>query len=191
MEEPAIDSPSDGTATDGPQSWVEEGRAHYRQGEYELALSCLNRAYEKYVENDDSSQLAEIANDLGVVYTVLRQWNQAEKWIVEAQAKFVEMGDYDGEAQTLGNMGSMYRAHGDLRQAAAHFQLAADRFHLVGDQERRAMTLKALGMIRLRQFRFLQALATFEAALQCLPNPTFLQRLMLKIVALPLRGLYG
>ena len=104
MEEPAIDSPSDSTATDEPQSWVDEGRTHYRQGEYELALSCMNRAYERYVENDDSSPLAEIANDLGVVYTVLRQWNQAEKWIADAQTKFAEMGDYDGEAQTLGNM---------------------------------------------------------------------------------------
>jgi tetratricopeptide (TPR) repeat protein len=189
MEEPAIDSPSDSTATEEPQSWVDEGRAHYRQGEYGLALSCLNRAYERYAENDDSSQLAEIANDLGVVYTVLRQWNQAEKWIGDAQAKFVEMGDYDGEAQTLGNMGSMCRARGDLRQAAAYYQLAADRFHLVGDQERRAMTLKALGFIRLRQFRFLQALATFEAALQCLPSPTFLQRLALRIISLPLRGM--
>jgi tetratricopeptide (TPR) repeat protein len=189
MEEPAMDSPSDSPIIDEPRSWVDEGRTHYRQGEYELALSCLNRAYERFAENGDQSQLAEIANDLGVVYTVLRQWNQAEKWIGEAQAKFVEMNDYDGEAQTLGNMGSMHRARGDLRQAAAYFQLATDRFHLVGDPERRAMTLKALGMIRLRQLRFLQALATFEAALQCLPSPTFVQRLVLKIISLPLRAL--
>ena len=53
------------------------------------------------------------------------------------------------------------------------------------------MTLKALGMIRLRQFRFLQALATFEMALQCLPSPTALQRLVLRIISLPLRGLHG
>jgi len=190
MVEPATDSPSDSTTTDQPESLLDEGRTHYRQGAYELALSCLNRAYGKSVENGDQSQLAEIANDLGVVYTVLRQWSQAEKWIREAQLRFVDMRDYDGEAQTLGNLGSMYRARGDLRQAAAHFQLAADRFHLVADRERRATTLKALGMIRLRQLRFLQALATFEAALESLPSPTFIQRLILRIISVPLRALH-
>ena len=190
MVEPATDSPSDSTTTDQPESLLDEGRTHYCQGAYELALSCLNRAYGKSVENGDQSQLAEIANDLGVVYTVLRQWSQAEKWIREAQLRFVDMRDYDGEAQTLGNLGSMYRARGDLRQAAAHFQLAADRFHLVADRERRATTLKALGMIRLRQLRFLQALATFEAALESLPSPTFIQRLILRIISVPLRALH-
>jgi tetratricopeptide (TPR) repeat protein len=168
---------------------VDQGRQRYRVGELDAALLCLQQAYDGFKSDGNQSQIAEVANDLGVVYTVLRQWNQAEKWLNDAHRLFVGLGDYDGEAQTLGNLGSMYRARGKLQEAAAHLQLAADRFHLVDDNERRAMTLKSLGFVRLRQYRFLQALATFEAAYACQPNPTFIQRLLRKFLSLPLRVL--
>jgi hypothetical protein len=42
-------------------------------------------------------------------------------------------------------------------------------------------------MVRLRQLRFWQALAAFEAAYASLPNPNLMQRFLLKLLALPLR----
>jgi len=187
MEGQAKDHSLDSTTGDEAQELVDQGRLHYRQGGFDAALSCLNRAYEGYKAKGDQSQIAEVANDIGVVHTVLRQWNLAEKWLYEAHRSFVEMQDYDGEAQTLGNLGSMFRARGDLKQAAANLQLAADRFDLVDDDGRRASTLRVLGIVRLRQFRFFQALAAFEAALASQPNPTFIHRLLRKLLSLPLR----
>jgi tetratricopeptide (TPR) repeat protein len=167
-----------------------QGRDHYAQAQYQEALSCLHLAYDacRAQEQADSTAkglAAEVANDIGVVYTVQRRWIEAEKWLGEAQQRFVEAGDPGGEAQTLGNVGSMYRARGDYQQAAAYLQLSADRFHVVGDDERRAMSLRTLSLVRLRQFRPLQAVIAYRAALACQPNPNFLVKLLLKLFSLP------
>jgi tetratricopeptide (TPR) repeat protein len=186
MEDQAGAQPSaDRAAQDS--DLVELGRLHYRQGELEAALSCFTRAYDQCKAAGDQSQLAEIANDIGVVYTVRGEWAQAERWLNEAQRLFVALQDFDGEAQALGNMGSMFRARGDLRLAAANLQLAAGRFRLVNDCERQSVTLKALGAVRLRQLRFFQALAAYEAAFACQPHPSLLDRLLRPFVSLPAR----
>jgi hypothetical protein len=85
----------------------------------------------------------------------------------------------------------MFRAKGDLKEAAANLQLSVDRFHLVGDNERRAMTLKVLSMVRMSQFRFLQALAAYDAALACEASPSAWKRFLKKLIAIPLRLLAG
>ena len=179
---------------DTGQALADRGRTLYRQGDLEEALSHLHQAHEAYKQEGNLSNIAEASNDLGVLYTVLRRFGEADAWLREAQRCFVEVQDYDGEAQTLANLGSMYQSRGDLKQAAAHLQLAADRFHLAGNDEtrpetleKRSETLKVLSSVRLRQFRFLQALAAFETALACHPKPTRLHRLLRRILALPQR----
>ena len=185
MDEYTPDTERDQPNTDKAHELAEEGRLLYRQGELDEALSCLRQAYRQYKDQDDQNGVAETANDLGVLSTVLRRYDEAEKWLRESQRLFVDMQDYDGEAQTLGNLGSMYQAQGDLKQAAANLQQAADRFHLVGDDDRRSATLRVLSIVRLRQFRFLQAIAAFEAALACRPNATAFHRLIRRILSWP------
>jgi tetratricopeptide (TPR) repeat protein len=170
-----------------PDQLVDEGRALYGQGELGQAQACLKRAYEIYQEQGNLNGLAETANDLGVLLTVMRHFKEAESWLRQAHRLFVEMADHDGEAQTLGNLGSMFNSQGDLKEAAAHLQQAADRFHLVDDDGRRSDTLRALSIVRLKQLRFLQALAAYDAALACMPNATAFHRFLRQIVGLPQR----
>jgi tetratricopeptide (TPR) repeat protein len=191
MTEPT-NSTSDSVAPGQQASLLAQGRAHYAQAQYQEALSCLHLAYDAAslpAQPDPVAQgeIAEIANDIGVVYTVLERWQEAEKWLEEAQQRFVANGDLDGEAQTLGNLGSMYRVRRDFRQAAAHLQLCADRFHLVGDDERRAASLRALSVVRLRQLRPLQAVAAYRDALACHPKPNLVVKLLQALFSLPLR----
>jgi tetratricopeptide (TPR) repeat protein len=122
---------------------LDQGRLYYGQGEYNEALSCLHLAYDRYRADGERSQIAEVANDLGVVYTVLRRWQEAEKWLDQAQRLFGTLGDLAGEAQTLGNRGSMYGAQGEWQQAAASLKLSADRFRVIDDGEQSAVTLKS------------------------------------------------
>ncbi len=173
------------------QARIDEGRLYYRQGEYERAITTLEAVYEHCKNEGRLRPMAEIANDLGVIHTVLNRWSEAEKRLNEAHALFTKLQDYSGEAQTLGNLGSMYRARGDLQQAAANLQLAADKFHLVGDHERRALTLKVLSMVRLRQLRFLQALAAYDAALACDPKPSAWTRFLRRLLTWPFKLLPG
>jgi tetratricopeptide (TPR) repeat protein len=187
MEEQDRHLPPADIGLDEAETLLDQGRTYYGQGEYNEALSCLHLAHDRYRVDGDRGQIAEVANDIGVVYTVLRRWGEAEKWLDQAQRLFSEIGDLAGEGQTLGNRGSMYRARGDWREAAANLHLSADRFRVVGDGEQRAITLRSLSVVRLRQLRPLQALAAYHAALDCKPNPTWLQRLLRTLFGLPLR----
>jgi tetratricopeptide (TPR) repeat protein len=192
MTEPPVYPTAEKAVSEQSESLLAQGRAYYTQAQYQEALSCLHLAYDAASSQgepdpDDPGLAAEIANDIGVVYTVLQRWDEAEKWLGEAQERFVRDGDLDGEAQTLGNLGSMYRARRDLRQAGAYLQLAADRFHLVGDDERRSASLRALSAVRLRQFRPLQAVGAYRDALACHPKPNFLVKLLLALFDLPFR----
>jgi tetratricopeptide (TPR) repeat protein len=181
-------SVTDGTVADvDAEQLAREGRELYRQGDYEAARTRLYDAYEAFKEADDLNGVAETANDVGVLYTVEQQYAEAESWLLQAQSRFVDLQDYEGEAQTLGNLGSMCQARGDLQQAAAYLQQAADRFHLVGDDEKRSATLRVLSMVRLRQMRFLQALAAYEAALACHPRQNAFRRVLRRIVGFPRR----
>ena len=172
---------------DQAQELLDRGRLYYGQAEYNEALSCLHVAYDQYGTQDQTSQVAEVANDIGVVYTVLRRWEDAEKWLNDAQRLFVARNDLAGEAQTLGNMGSMMRAKGDLREAAVYLQLSGDRFRLVGDNEQRAITLRSLSVVRMFRLRPFQSLVAYHAALACQPDPSLFQRILRWILALPLR----
>ena len=182
-----MEPPAAGVDKSEAQKLAEQGRLYYRQGELDEALAHLQRAHGQYKATGDLNGVAETANDIGVLYTVLRRRSEAEKWLHEAHRMFVEMQDYDGEAQTLGNLGSMFRAMGDLKQAAANLQLAAARFHLVGDDDRRSATLKVLSIVRLQQLRFFQSLAAYEAALACHPHLTIVQKFLRRLFATLLR----
>jgi tetratricopeptide (TPR) repeat protein len=192
MPEPTATSPTDSAPSGPGDALLAEGRAHYAEGQYQEALSCLHLAYDARSSQADSdpatqSGIAEAANDIGVVYTVLKRWQDAEKWLGEAQQGFALSGDLDGEAQTLGNLGSMYRARRDFRQAAAYLQLSADRFHLAGDDERRAASLRALSVVRLLQLRPLRAVIAYREALACHPNPGLVVKLLQALFDLPFR----
>jgi len=186
MAEQTVDTPANQGSTKAAEL-AEQGRQLYRRGDLEEALTCLHQAYGLHKDEGNQNGVAEAANDLGVLFTVMQRFSEAETWLREAHRLFVGMQDFDGEAQTLGNLGSMYQSQGDLKQAAANLQQAADRFHLVGDDERRSATLKVLSMVRLRQFRILQALAAYEAALACQPNPTAFSRFLQRLFSLPRR----
>ena len=192
MKESATTAFTDSLSFGQDGSLLDQGRAHYAEGQYQEALSCLHLAYDVHTSQSPSDppaqdQAAEIANDLGVVYTVLQRWQEAQKWLDEAQQRFVDQGNLDGEAQALGNMGSMHRVRGDLRQAAAYLQLSADKFHLVGDDERRAASLRALCLVRLRQLRPLQAVTAYREVLACNSRPNVVSRLLQAILSLPSR----
>ena len=187
MEEQARHQAPTDIGLDEAENLLEQGRVYYSHGEFKEALACLHLAHDRYRVDGDRKQIAETANDLGVVYTVLRRWKEAETWLDQAQRLFGEIEDLAGEAQTLGNRGSMYRSRGDWRQAAASLKLSADRFHVVGDGAQRAVTLQSLSLVRLRQLRPLQALAAYHTALDCQPNPTWFQKLLKTLFGLPLR----
>jgi tetratricopeptide (TPR) repeat protein len=191
MEEQERHQPPTDIGLDEATNLLDQGRVYYDQGDFKEALSCLHLAHDRYRVDGERGQIAEVANDLGVVYTVLRRWEEADKWLDQAYRLFGEIGDLAGKAQTLGNRGSMYRARGEWQEAAASLKLSADHFHVVGDDEQRAVTLRSLSLVRLRQFRPMQALAAYHAALDCRPNPTWFQRLLKALFGLPLRAIQG
>ena len=93
MEEPERHQPPTDIGLDEADNLLDQGRVYYSQGDFKEALSCLHLAHDRYRVDGERRQIAEVANDLGVVYTVLRRWGEAEKWLDQAQRMFGEIGD--------------------------------------------------------------------------------------------------
>lgn len=67
------------------QGQLDQGRLEYRDGQFDKALACLMAAYERCTRTSHRDKLAEIANDIGVIYTVKRRWAEAGKFLNQAQ----------------------------------------------------------------------------------------------------------
>jgi len=128
-------------------------------------------------------EAAEMVNNLGVIYRMQGQWDEAIVALDEARAAFVRLSDRSREAQTLGNLGGLYASKGERDKAKECLRQAADIFAELGDVQHQGETLLALGVQMWKTGDRSGGLATYEAGLQTLQKPTVSQK--------ALRGLFN
>jgi tetratricopeptide (TPR) repeat protein len=96
---------------------------HRRQGEFDAALNCADRALAQYRAVDDRQGVADTLQGLGLV-----RWHRdgdveaATADLSEALEGFRAVGDRGGEANCMNNLGIMARARGELDAAAEWFE---------------------------------------------------------------------
>ena len=168
------------------ESLKEEGIKLFRFGEYDTAASCFDEAHALYVEADSTRGQAEMLNNLGAVHIQKEHWDEAAEAFKEAQAIFESLEDKDGQAQTLGNLGTMYRHQGDKEVAVEHLKQAASLFHETADAGKEAATLRVISRIRLGQARWFEALHFYDLSLSCVQRPGLKQRILRRLVQVPL-----
>ena len=78
-----------------------------------------------------------------------------------------------------------------IAEAQAYLEEATSLFAAQGDRQRESDTRRALSLAFFRQWRFMDALAAYSAALDCAPRLSLGQRLLRRLFALPLRLLAG
>jgi len=179
-------SPSD-SASQEPEALEQQALEAYRNGQIEQALAGFEAARQAFAGRGDRAKAAEMANDLCVAFLKAGRASEALAAVSETPETFLALGDAQRAAQAHGNLGSALEACGNLAEAEAAYRQACDRFAALGDRESEALTWRALSQVQLRLGRPMEAIATMQSSLKARPRATRTERLLRRILDLPLR----
>jgi tetratricopeptide (TPR) repeat protein len=139
------------------------------------------------VRRGDSRASAVAANDLGVVYYLSGQREQARKALAGSLDDFTRLGDRSGKARALGNLARVEESSRNRAAALAMYQQAAELFHEGNERSDEFATLRSLSQLYLRMGGWLQALATYDRGLTVKPNRTWFDMILHWLYQIPLR----
>lgn len=173
------------------KEWQDQGLAHYQTGAYAEAVKAFANAHAAYEQAGEPEKAAEMLNNQGGVYHMLQEWGKAKKAFLEARAQFMRLEDHGRQAQVTANLGMLANARGQSKEAVVYFEEAITAFQAQEDRVRQSDTWRALSLVYFKQWRLLDALSAYSAALDCKPHLSLGQRFLRWLFRLPKRLLGG
>ncbi len=165
----------------------EELNKAIQEGKLDQAAAQLEKEYADKAGNSDTHQAAADANDLGVVYYMLKDYDKARVWLQKGREQFEAANDPVGKARSLGNMARVEEQAGEKDKAASLYWEAAELFHQGGERDDEFATMRSLSQLYMKSGAWLQALATFDHALQIKPHPGVREAMLHRFYQIPLR----
>jgi tetratricopeptide (TPR) repeat protein len=153
-----------------------QGIKEFEQNDYEAAARTFLQAKDAFEAANQADMVAEMKVNIGLVHRALGENQQALELMQEAVRVFEDMNDKLRTAQVLGNLGGVYMALDDKEKAFTSYRGAADAFKELGETQMYARTLIALGELQIRNGKYFEGAATFEAAYSMLDKLTFPQQ---------------
>ncbi len=92
------------------------GGLAYSQGNYNMAESAWQEALQLHSQIQEPMELASIYNNLGMVYTQLKEWDTAEEMLLKAITAYQRFGDIFSWANSLDNLADLYEAKGQTAE---------------------------------------------------------------------------
>lgn len=102
------------------------GVAAYNQRKYDIAETSWHEALLLYTQINDSSEIAGIYNNLGMVYTKLKEWAASQDMLLKAISAYDDLGDNYYKANAQDNLADLYAEQGDFQEACVVLQAAVD-----------------------------------------------------------------
>ena len=166
-----------------------QGLTYFRAGQFDQARKAFESAWSEAQRANDKRSSAEAANDLGVTLQKLKAREPARRQFETAVALFTEVGDEQRRAQALGNLGTLLGEMRKHREAEARLEQAAGLFHHAGDLQSESLTLKWLSRLHMQRGDVFGAILAYERALARLEPLPLGQRLLRRLLQIPLRML--
>lgn len=134
--QPSVQSQS--IVRDSPQQLLEQGKQHYRDGQFAEASTLLQKAVAAYQAQGDRPSQAIALNHLALAHQKLAQWSQAEAAIDQSLSLVEQLSDTQQKlpilAQALNHQGNVQLAQGKTEAALKTWQRAAQVYAQVGDE---------------------------------------------------------
>lgn len=135
----------------------------------------------------NKEQTALVSNDLGVVYMLMRQNDNARRALTDAQRLFLELNDAAGQGRATGNLAQLEERAGNSEKAGAVYMLAADLLHEGRASGDEYITRRRLSRYYLTRGAAWLSLAEISKALAVKPDPTLFDKFQRWFYVLPLR----
>jgi tetratricopeptide (TPR) repeat protein len=116
-------------------------------------------------EQGNEAQVADVGNDLGVMYYRLGRLDDARRILEQARATCEKLGDVRGRARAIGNLAQVMSRAGEKDAAQENYVRAAELFHEAGEREYEYDTYRALSQMQMKNGRWLESIATYDRAL--------------------------
>lgn len=142
-----------------------------------------------YLAAGERALAAEMQNNLGVVYRAQKDYARALPTLEIALTELRELNDRVRLAQALGNLGSVLLEMNELERAAQALTESLDLFDPQAHKQMRSEVIRVLGEVRLKQGKYLEGLADYEAGLRNANQLNSQQTWLLKLLEKPLKML--
>ncbi len=175
--------------TKSPQQLDQEGKDLYQKGEFLEAAMVFAAAGKAYQAMNDPLMAAEMANNSSVAYLQGGNGQAAFDAVAGTELIFAEKGDFRRQGMALGNRASALEALGDFDSAAEYYQQSAEILLQCGEQDLRAHALKSLSALHMKRGKQIDALFSMKAGLDGIEKPSITQRILKKLLKLPMKYL--
>jgi tetratricopeptide (TPR) repeat protein len=170
-----------------PQLLAAEGQTAYKRGDYLAAANTFEAASASYKSAGDHLSAAEMANNRSVALLQAGDAQLSLDAVLGTDEIFAEAGDVRRQAMALGNQAAALEALRRLDEAIDAYERSAELLSQIEDRETRVSVMQALSALQLRRGRQLEALATMQAGLNGVKHPTPKQRMLRRLLQLPLK----
>ena len=141
------------------------GKLSRQRGDFEVAFDWLAQAKDARMALEDTTGLAQVLIETGMVLYRKGEYGQARQQLNEGLGLAREAGDNLGAARALNNLGNVADAQGDFAAARAlHEESLAIRREM-GDKAGISASLSNLGGVALHQGDYAAAKALYEESL--------------------------
>ncbi len=168
-----------------PKGLARQAEKAFREGNYLEAVIGFKEAATAYQDQGQTLLAAEMWNNCGVALVQLGQGDEALKVIQPTLTLLESEGDLERLGIAYGNLASALEVCGRYEEAQQAYLRSAELLEKCGKAELRLHALKALSQLQLKQGKQLQALATFQAALEDAPRLSLQQKALKKLMEIP------
>ncbi len=162
-----------------------EGQALYQKGETLAAAQVFLACAAACEASGDQAKAVEMRSNASVAYLMGGDAQAALESIKGVEEFFTQAGDIQRLALAVGNQAAILD---ELRQdeaAAQAYERCADLLKQAGDFETRSYVLQSLSKLQLRRGQQFQALASMQAGIEAIPNPSPRQKLLKRLLKIP------
>lgn len=151
------------------------------------AVALLEQERDSAQASGNQQQVAQSANDLGVVFTILKRNDEARAALEQAQQIFIALDDTVGQGRATGNLAQLEERVGNGDASGALFMQAADLLHEGNAFSDEYATRKRLSRFYLSKGATMQALGENARALAVKPDANAWDKFLHWLCGVPLK----
>jgi tetratricopeptide (TPR) repeat protein len=163
---------------------VDQAKKLYEESEYEQAAALFEKIFQQYAEAGDEINCAENKNNCSVALLKAGQAQKALDVTLGTDLVFAKASDKTHQAMALGNQAAAMESLGNLDKALEIYQQASDLFKEAGETDLRSYVLKSISSIKLRKGKYMESMATMQAAIGDKKSPSLVERFLRKLLSL-------
>jgi len=144
---------------------LDKGIDFHKEGKWNQALECWERANEIYEELDDKQGISSALGNIGIVYQNMGEWGRALEYYDKSLTIKEELGDKQGISSALGNIGIVYLNMGEWGRALEYYDKSLTIKEELGDKQGISNALGNIGIVYLNMGEWGRALEYYDKSL--------------------------